>query len=237
MVRRKTRALKLLRTLLLLGILTGAVYVLGWSHLISVKSIAISGTQYSSEISHTLTQSGVSVKIGDPMARVDVRAISRIAQNIEWIKRCNISRNWWSGKLSITIDERTPVARFNDDKGESSYFDAGGAIFHRPAERMDLPLINFYENTADARSAVATWLSALPQELIAGMKSVTVRSADSIAMETTAAENAQKSITIDWGAPIDMTLKVKVFRALSRAPENAQQSTFDLTNPLAPVTR
>ena len=233
----KKRVVRLVRTLIFALLLGGVIYLLGWSHIFSVKSVEIQGTQNQTTLSRALENSGIAPAPGISIARVDVRAIARTAENLGWIEKLNISRNWFTGKILMRVAERTPVARFVDDKGVTRYFGADGFTFGSPQERLSLPEITFAANTEPSRLAAAQWLADLPADFIATMTSVSVLSETDISMQGSDLTNSKKTICVQWGSSKDMTLKVKVLRALLAAPENLKRNQFDISNPIAPITR
>jgi cell division protein FtsQ len=236
------RVKRLLRGALILGLIVGLIYGLGWSTLIQVKSISYSGTANSSDITTALIHEKVSLKIGMPLARVDVRAISRIAQQQGWVRESRISRNWWSGKVSIFIIERKPIAVFTDINNLVTYFDAQGSTFNSPVRYTTgdggrtLPNITFTSNTPQARRSAAEWVVAMPSDYLSAMTSLVVSTPARIVMKAIDAGTGNKAITVIWGEVQDMPLKVRVLRALLSRPENKARHIFDLTSPLAPIT-
>ena len=239
----KKRFLRSLRTLFACVLLAGLIYGLGWSNLISVKNVAYSGTSHAQAMEDSLLRKGVDLRQGMPLARVDVRAISRIAREEGWIADSKISRDWWSGKVEIVITERVPVASFTDATGVLIYFDAQGIFFSSPGEYAvngevkPLPVITFTVNSAKARKAAAEWVASMPTEFLSTMTSIWVNTPERIVMKAVDPALSNKTITVIWGEVRDMPLKVKVLRALLLRPENKTHHLFDLTAPLAPITR
>ena len=233
----KKRFKRLLRTLLILLALLGLVYGLGWSKLISVKKISFTGTNQVLVLQNSLQAAHVDLQPGIPLARVDVRAINRIAQQLGWIKESEISRNWLTGLVSIHVIERMPVASYLGADGRTQYFDALGSSFSSPAQYLNLPTITFTQSTAQTRVAAATLVAALPDDLLGLMQNLWVNSPEKIVMKASVSSPQEKTITINWGGINDLPLKVKVLRALLLRPENAKHHLFDLSNPLAPITR
>jgi len=234
---------RFLRTTALVALIVGLVYGLGWSNVISVKAISYSGTSHAQVISASLVRERVLLKEGMPLARVDVRAIGRVAQQESWIAESNISRNWLNGRVVIEITERIPVAALTDEAGRVRYFDAQGTSFASPEEYVTgdngrpLPNITFTRNTSEARKAAAAWVALMPDEYLATMTSIWVNNPERIVMKAVDPALKNKSITVIWGGVRDMALKVKVLRALLARPENKSHHLFDLSSPLAPITR
>ena len=82
-------------------------YLFGWSSLLTVKQIEITGAPTltsEKEIAKSLNLSK-----GDKLARVDPRALSNRLQISDWVESADISRNWFNGKVSIKIQPRIPV--------------------------------------------------------------------------------------------------------------------------------
>ena len=239
----RKRIQRFFRSILILSLIVGIIYGLGWSKLIQVKNISYSGTSNSNVISDALIREHVSLKTGMPLARVDVRAISRIARQQGWVLDTKVSRNWISGKISIAIIERKPVAAFTNMDNSTSYFDADGTIFNSPVEYgagaggKPLPNIAFTTNSAQARRSAANWVAAMPSEFLATMTSLVVSTPTRIVMMAVDAGTGKKAITVIWGDVRDMPLKVRVLRALLLRSENKTHHIFDLTSPLAPITR
>ena len=69
------------------------------------------------------------------------------------------------------------------------------------------------------------------------MTSIWVNNPERIVMKAVDPALANKTITVIWGGVRDMPLKVKVLRALLLRPENKTHHLFDLSAPLAPITR
>jgi len=54
---------------------------------------------------------------------------------------------------------------------------------------------------------------------------------------TTGKKASVRTITIMWGNSADIALKIQVFEKLVAMKENAQSILFDLSDPLAPITK
>ena len=106
----KNRRLIALATAIIVGL---AAYALGWSTLFTVSSVEVKGTD------QFLPQN---VKVGEKLARVEPRAVAAAYESFAFVQDAQVSRNWISGKVTISITTRTPVAIFNnqaiDDSGK-----------------------------------------------------------------------------------------------------------------------
>jgi len=216
-----------------------AAYGLGWSDLLAVKSIVISAGNEESLITQTLIP-GV-IHNGEPLARIDVAAISRKLSSLSWVAKSTISRNWLSHKVSITVVIRKPVASFVAADSTTHYLDLHGVEFELPAPDTTVPTINFSQSSQSSQASqgaeqmAALLVQQIPAAIIAGMDSLTIDSQDNASM--VASVGAHHNITIIWGDATSMGLKVNVLMHLLALPENAKITKIDLTNPLSPIVR
>jgi hypothetical protein len=231
----RKRAASLLAVLLI----AGAAYGLGWSNYFHVTEVDIRGTNQTALLLQDIRDARVILHTSMPMARVDVKALSASLSRELWLKEVHISRNWLSGRVSINVSERHPVAQFTTSSGAVNYFDSTGFAFASPQGYGSLPSVNLIRASSASdsvafRSAAANLIAAMPSDLISTMQSLTVSGIDSISMVSNVAGTP---ISISWGSATDIPLKVKVLRALLARPENRKAHNFDLSQPTAPVTK
>jgi len=233
--RTKKRALrrKILAIVFTIVILAGLSYTLGYSHVITLRSLSVTGTQQSSVISQSILAES-RTHIGQPLARVNLRVIKKSIENISWVKRASISRNWFTGNISVKIEERKPIASFLIAANVSNYFDSEGNQFFTPLPIVGLPVITFASNAKELRITAAAALKQMPQDVLDGLVSMKVASGKFI--ESTE-HLGGKNFVIRWGEPLNFALKVKVLRILVGLPENATARVFDLTEPTAPIVK
>ena len=212
----KKRSLLIAVTLIVFAALT---YALGWSSIFTVSSIEISGTN------RTVPSM---IQVGEKLARVEPRVIIAQYEKIEWIKNAEISRNWLSGKVSITLIERIPIAMFNsraiDEEGVSFEY-KGAGIAQLP--RIQGPSI-------DEAIKAAMFFKTLPVEISNEITLVKIIRTDSYVLEI---GSGSKKIEVLWGQNEENELKAKVFAALIARPENQKINSIDLTAPHAPIVR
>jgi cell division septal protein FtsQ len=200
-------------------LLISATYVLGWSSLFTVSSVEIIGTksQLSSDISE-----------GDRLARIEPRAVAAKFEDLDWVADAQVSRNWVSGKVTIEITERTPVAIFNKTVIDST----GKSFALRGTPSSTLVQIQAVDLTAATKAV--TFFSSLPADLKSALKVVKVRSTGALVLEV---DNAGKNLEIRWGNDGDNELKLKVYKALIALPENAEIKRVDVSAPHAPIVK
>jgi cell division protein FtsQ len=205
---------------LAIAIIVGlASYALGWSTLFTVSSVEIKGTD------QFLPQS---VKVGEKLARVEPRAVASTYENFAFVQDAQVSRNWISGKVTISITTRTPVAIFNNQAID----DSGKAFVVKGNLPAALPQIQA-SNVEIAVTAVE-FMTSLPDEIRSNLKILKVRSTGAYVMDV---DVEGRKVEVRWGFATDNDLKAKVYKALLAQPENAKLKRMDLSAPHAPIVK
>ena len=200
-------------------LLISATYVLGWSSLFTVSSVEIIGTK---------SQLSSNISVGDRLARIEPRAVAAKFEDLDWVADAKVSRNWVSGKVTIEITERTPVAIFNKTVIDST----GKSFALRGTPSSTLVQIQAVDLTAATKAV--TFFSSLPADLKSTLKVVKVRGTGALVLEV---DNAGKNLEIRWGNDGDNELKLKVYKALIALPENAEIKRVDVSAPHAPIVK
>lgn len=211
------------------------IYLLGWSSLLSLKAIDISGATQSAVIQSSIESTHPHISIGEPLARVDVQAVHRAISKNEWVESVVVGRSWLHGSLTINVRERKPVASFLDSHGVQNYFDASGNNFHSPLSYSQIPAIELLSDAAPSKIALSQLFSQLPTELLASAQSFTVRNERDLEMKVLI--SPKRVIQIKWGSPADINFKITVYQRLLALKENATATLFDLNDPLSPITK
>ncbi|MCX6439311.1 MAG: cell division protein FtsQ/DivIB [Actinobacteria bacterium] len=212
----KNKRLIALATVIILGL---ASYGLGWSTLFTVSSVEVKGTN------QFLPQN---VKIGEKLARVEPRAVAASYEKFAFVQDAQVSRNWVSGKVTISITTRTPVAIFNNQG-----IDESGKAFVVKGNLPDtLPQIQA-SNLEIAVTAVK-FLTSLPDEMRSALKILKVRSTGAYVLKV---DVEGRNVEVRWGLATDNELKAKVYKALLTQPENAKLKRMDLSAPHAPIVK
>lgn len=212
----KNKRLIALAAVLFLGL---ASYALGWSTLFTVSSVEVKGTD------QFLPQN---VKVGEKLARVEPRAVAATYEKFAFVRDAQVSRNWISGKVTISITTRTPIAIFSNQAIDES----GKAFVVKGNLPASLPTIQ----AADVESAVTAvkFLLTLPTEIKSGLKILKVRSTGAYVLEV---DVEGRNVEVRWGLATDNELKAKVYKALLEQPENAKLKRMDLSAPHAPIVK
>jgi len=209
------------RLFIALGILIFATagYILGWSTLFTVSSVEIKGS--TTPMSSTIVP-------GDKLARVEPRTVAAEFEKNLWIKKANVSRNWISGKVTISLSKRIPIALYDNQA-----IDADGVSFPTPTDSVKgLPRI--LASTTESAVEAAAFFMTLPAEIAESVVLVKVRSAQAYVLEIV---DGRRSIELLWGQEGESALKAKVYKALIAQPENSKIFRIDLSAPHAPIVK
>ena len=212
----KKRRLVVALTLIVFAL---AAYALGWSNLLTVRSIEIKGT--SAYLSTT-------IKPGERLARIEPRAVAKEFENLDWVQSAEVSRNWINGKVTITITERLPIAIFNNRA-----IDKDGVSFALTNQNIKgLPHIQ--APSIESAITAAAFFSLLPQDIASAVQFVKVGTGDLYTLQLQAGAHV---IEVVWGSNQDNALKATVYKALIARSENSKIQQIDLSAPHAPIVK
>ena len=212
----KNKRLIALATAIFVG---AASYALGWSTLFTVSSVEVTGTD------QRLPQS---IKVGEKLARVEPRAVAATYEKFAFVQDAQVSRNWISGKVTISITSRTPVAIFNNQAID----DSGKAFVVKGQLPADLPKIQ--ASSVEIAVTAVEFMKSLPEEIRSNLKILKVRSTGAYVMDV---DVQGRKVEVRWGFATENELKAKVYKALLEQPENAKLKRMDLSAPHAPIVK
>lgn len=216
------RLVKILVSVLLLSSLT---YLFGWSSVFTVKKVEYSGISNSNQIS--AVERRVGDLTGTKLARIEPRQIANTINSLSWVNGAYVSRNWFSGSVSISVEPRTAIGAFG-----TSYIDASGTIFDPIVPPVDVPRVS--APTPDIGLEAIKLFTSLPQDFRANIESMSARSGSDFSMILQA---PARQVTLRFGSADDVALKVKVFNALMALEENKKVSAIDVSAPHAPIVK
>ena len=72
------RLKRLLTSILVVSAISASAYLLGWSSLLSVAQVSVSGSGSANLVLNELSRDGIEPKTGDQLARVDVSTVARL---------------------------------------------------------------------------------------------------------------------------------------------------------------
>ena len=135
-----------LALLLSTAILVGLAYLLGWSKVFVVENIVIQtqSKDVSQEVKAKLAESPAVVRIGDPLARVDRRAIASRLRELLWVENIKLDRRMFAGEVRISVIPREPIARITTSTSATvdsvGFLGADLEIFYLPRSAVDKAL-------------------------------------------------------------------------------------------------
>ncbi len=221
-------------------------YVLGWTNVFAVKSFEVvdENPDRKTVIEKTLN---LASQVGKPIARIDRRELNGKLRNLTWASQVDLSRNFVTGKVTLAIEPEVVMARLN-----SSWTAAPGQI---PFLAEDLSVI--YVNQDEANFLEVSELlkkgSGLPEinmgseddqlkgslrDLVAKLNQWTI-----LGINAPDGGNISSTLILDgrqlevyWGNVKELDLKLEVLNRLLELKENRRAKSFDLSNPLSPIS-
>jgi cell division septal protein FtsQ len=204
----------------------GLAYLLGWSHVLTIKEISYTGSP--TKNSEATVKNLTNLEVGERLARIETRKIAARLQTLPWVDNADLSRNWISGKIVIAITPRLPIATFN-----GQLMDATGKRFELPGG-YDSKLPSVFARDAKSGLAAIKLFTKLPTEFSTRTSAFTATSPENINFKIT---EGKRSLMVIWGSDIEIDLKLKVYKALLALPENSKIKKIDLTEPLSPIVK
>jgi cell division protein FtsQ len=212
----KNKRLIALATAIFVG---AASYALGWSTLFTVSSVEVTGTD------QRLPQN---IKVGEKLARVEPRAVAATYEKFAFVQDAQVSRNWISGKVTIAITTRTPVAIFNNQA-----IDESGKVFALKGE-LPAALPQIQASSVEIAVVAVEFMNSVPEEIRSNLKILKVRSTGAYVMDV---DVQGRKVEVRWGFATENELKAKDYKALLEQPENAKLKRMDLSAPHAPIVK
>ena len=167
------------------------------------------------------------------MARVDPRALSNRLRSFDWIENSQISRNWISGKVSISITTREPIALYSEPGKPQVVLDSSGNTFATPAVIPDgLPKVS--AKSVDGGLAAIKVFTALPKSFSKNIDRMSAARTNNFLIY---GKFEGQDLRIIWGDGEDTDLKVQVIEALLKREENMNLRMIDVSAPHAPIVK
>lgn len=207
-------------------IFAGLIYLFAWSSVFTAKSVLISGAP--TPASEQLVQKSSQVFVGQRIARIEPRSVAQRLRQLTWIESVDVSRNWISGRVTISVEPRMPSAYF-----DGKTIDSTGTIFELPGfNGEDLP--NVSASNAELGVQAIALFRTLPKSFRSQILSLTAHNESNFTLRM---ENQARELQVRWGANENSGLKIQVFNALIKLPENQNIRRIDLSAPHAPIVK
>lgn len=233
---------------ILLIIAGGAfVYLIGWSSLLTVSSVSISTTDPKNIvlIEGQLTSSGLGIEVGDPLARINSRAIERSLKEQSWIGAVEFKRNWVNGEVRLAVREQIPQFIVREAASISTaaserFMTSDGTLFGLPGdlanEYRNLPRIEIRGGKQDDRIAAAALVTRINSNLPTDLVIVTPLSTLITETRVTLRGSREpRKVRITWGSFEQVEKKLLVLSELASLKANRAVLRIDLSNPQLPI--
>jgi len=153
--------------------------------------------------------------------------IAKSITSLSWVADADVSRNWFSSSVTISVTPREPIGAFS-----GRYIDSTGSIFDPVGAPADVPQL--LAPTPAIGLAAAKLFASLPTDFRQNIASMSARSANDFSMVIS---GPRQSLTLRFGDAQEIDLKIKVFTALIELEENKNISTIDVSAPHAPIVK
>jgi cell division protein FtsQ len=219
-------------TLLAIGVVVVAGWVVFESPLLAVRSVTVSGT-------HLVPRSEIvavaGVEPGTPLIRVDTaRAAARVAM-VRQIRSAQVTRSW-PDRVVIVVRERSPALDLTAPGGGYDLVDGDGVVVRWSAARAPgLPLYLTAVPVVSLRgdpdlAAAAAVLGELPASLRHSVVSVTAPDPDQV---TLGLAGPGHRVTVLWGGTDRAAAKAGELAVLMRS----RMSYYDVSAPGSVLAR
>ena len=216
---------------LLLLIFGSGSYLLGWSPLLSVRTVEIIGAP--TKESELAILRSLNIEAGDKLARVDPRALANRLKSFDWIESSQVSRNWIKGNVAISITIRTPIALYSEPGKPQVVLDASGKTFATPADiAIGLPRVSA-KSVVGGLAAIKVFTS-LPESFSKDIDRMSAIRNDNFLIY---GQFQGQDLRLIWGNGEDTELKVQVIQALLQREENKNLRMIDVSAPHAPIVK
>lgn len=203
-------------------------YILGWSSLLEIRTIEVSGIEKSKTLTAKKIIKKSGIKPGDKLARVNSGTVARALQEYPEIARVEVNRKPLHA-IEISITTRSIDLAIASSNGKYLLGDITGTTFVEVNKvPREIPII-----TGDRRflaDGMAIYL-ALPKNIRSRVEKIALPSSASISF------SLRGGLSILWGSASNQEAKLTVLQALLAAPENKKARFIDIATPLTPTVR
>ncbi|MGC4152974.1 MAG: FtsQ-type POTRA domain-containing protein [Propionicimonas sp.] len=220
---RRRRWLQWLWLALALAGVAGVVYLVGFSPVLAVSRVEISGAEVLSEQE---VSRAAAVELGTPLVRVDVAGIAERVAGLPPVDEVSVTREW-PDQVTIAIAERE--ARLALASGTGYLIaDASGVVFDTARSRpKGLVLVEANPRDQRALADAGVVFSSLSEKTAGKVTVVQARGRDAITLRL------EKGIRVFWGSVEQSELKSEVLDVLLEQ----EGTVFDVSAPAHPTRR
>ncbi|HET9873840.1 MAG TPA: FtsQ-type POTRA domain-containing protein [Propionibacteriaceae bacterium] len=212
------------------AVVGAAVWLLGFSSVLSARGVAVDGlaTMSTDEVT-----SAAGVALGEPLARQDVDAIAKRVAGLRGVESVQVSRDW-PHSVRVSVVERAPVLALKEPGGYTLIDRFGVAFRTVPSVPNGVAVaevaVDQAVSTVDGSALlrqVGNVVQQLPDSLASKVATVRATSADDITLVLT---NQDRII---WGSAEQSDVKAIVIIPLMKS----KASVYDVSSPGSPAIR
>ena len=221
---RRRRWVRRLIALLVIALIVGSVWAVGWSSMFGVREVTVQGQHRTPS---STVRDIAKVPLDQPMVRLDVQAIERRVEALPTVQSAQVARVW-PHTVRISLTEREPVAVVRHGS-ERRFISADGVDFAPATEQTHLPVIDLDVAVA-SRDRVTTGLAVaeqLPAAVKSRLEAIVVYDPTDVRL------SLRGDAVVYWGSAGQTVEKAEVFAALLALHPRAL--TFDVSAPDAPT--
>ncbi|GGL22027.1 FtsQ-type POTRA domain-containing protein [Phycicoccus endophyticus] len=226
LARRRRPWRRALATVLVLAVLAGAGWVLGWTQVLGLRDVEVVGV--GGREARRVEQL-VDVAPGTPLVRVDTSAVEAAVRQRVTVAEVSVHRSW-PGTLVVDVVPRVAAIVVKNPAGRLQVVDATGVAFGTVKKApKGVPVVTATGSRSmrpEALQAALALLRDLPEDLAGEVSALRVSSADLVTFTL-------RGHTVIWGGEAEPERKTRVLRALL----TTKAKVIDVSAPDTPVTR
>jgi cell division protein FtsQ len=221
--RRSSRWKVLFVTLLVLGVLGTAAWVLLGSRLLVARHIDVVGARL---VPRDRVLAAAGVRLGEPLVRLDTGAVRHRLEAVREIETARVERRW-PATVRIVIREREPIAAVPQGNRFLQIDRYGVTVLTSAARPRGLPSLTVpgpAQSDPSLRAGLAV-IRSLPPWIAHRVAGVEARSPESVMLRL------EEGITIVWGAPERTRDKLRLLWGLLGDTGHRAAKTIDVSSP------
>jgi cell division protein FtsQ len=220
-LRRRRRLAVIL--VLVLALLAGAGWLVGFSDVLAVERVEIRGAQ---RLTASSVRDAAAVPLGVPVARQDLTAIAGRVSTLPQIRSVEVSRSW-PNTIRVVVVERRPVLGVREPEGFVLIDSHGVAFEIQPTLPKGVLQADVDPSNVAVLVEVGTVAAAIPAALRGRVESLQATSRSSVMVVLS------NGVRVNWGTGADSALKADIVLALLKR----KPSTIDVSSPHNPAIR
>jgi cell division protein FtsQ len=213
----------MLALVLVLAVLAGAGWLVGFSPVLAVERVEVRGTH---RIAASSIRKAAAVPLGLPLPRQDLAAIAGRVSSLSQIESVEVSRRW-PDTVRVTVVERRPVLGVRQPEG-FVLIDTRGVAFHsQPTLPSGVLQADVDSSNVGVLREVGAIAAAMPVALRGRVERLRATSRSSVTVVL------NDGVQVNWGTGADSALKADIVLALLKR----KPSTIDVSSPHNPAIR